>query len=256
MATDSIAPTVSLSRRPPETIALGRDEVHVWRANLNRPQDQISGFLDSLAADERARAETLHFERDRAHFIVARGLLRAILGGYLVLAPERLVFSYGAYGKPVLAGDCGDGTIRFNLSHSGGEALYAVARGREVGVDIERIRPDLAVAEIAERFFSRREVAALQELPVYQQRPAFFRIWTRKEAYIKGRGDGLSLPLGQFDVSLAAGDSEALIETRADQPNASSWSIRDLGAFPGHAAALAVESGGWRLACWQWPGPD
>ena len=181
--------------------------------SLDQTQSQIQSFLHTLAADEQARAERFHFERDREHFIVARGVLRAILGRYLNRAPERLSFCYGAHGKPALAGEAGADAIRFNVSHSHGVALYAVTRGREVGIDLERIRFDLAVLEIAERFFSRREVATLRTLPTEAQRQAFFRCWTRKEAYIKARGEGLSLPLDQFDVSLAPGEPAALLGT-------------------------------------------
>ena len=242
-------------RAPPETLVLGCDEVHVWRATLDQTPSQIQSFRHNLAADEQARAERFHFERDREHFIVARGVLRAILGRYLNRAPEGLSFCYGSHGKPALAGESGGDAIRFNVSHSHGVALYAVTRGREVGIDLERIRFDLAVAEIAERFFSRREAAMLRTLPTEAQRQAFFRCWTRKEAYIKARGEGLSLPLDQFDVSLAPGEPEAILGTQPDPSEASRWSLQELTPAPGYVAALAVEGHGWRLACWQWPDP-
>jgi 4'-phosphopantetheinyl transferase len=124
-----------------------------------------------------------------------------------------------------------------------------------VGIDIERIRSDLEVGEIADRFFSRREVAMLQTLPTEEQRQAFFRCWTRKEAYIKARGEGLSLPLDEFDVSLAPGEPAAILGTRPDSSEASRWSLQELAPAPGYVAALAVEGHGWRLACWQWPDP-
>ena len=157
-------------RSPPETLVLGLDEVHVWRANLDQTPSQIQSFRHNLATDEQARAERFHFERDREHFIVARGVLRAILGGYLKRAPEGLSFCYGSHGKPALAGESGGDAIRFNVSHSHGIALYVVTRGREVGVDLEHIRSNLAVMEIAERFFSRREVAMLRTLSTEEQR--------------------------------------------------------------------------------------
>jgi len=234
---------------------LGCDEVHVWRANLDKAPSQIQGFFHNLAADERARAERFYFERDREHFIGARGVLRAILGCYLNRMPECLSFRYGSHGKPALAGESDGGTIRFSVSHSHGVALYAVTRGREVGIDLERIRFDVAVAEIAERFFSRREAAMLRTLPSEVQRQAFFRCWTRKEAYIKARGEGLSLALDQFDVSLAPGEPEATLGTRRDPSEASRWSLQELIPAPGYVAALAAEGQGWRLTCWQWPDP-
>jgi 4'-phosphopantetheinyl transferase len=236
-------------------LVLGCDEVHVWRATLDQTPSQIQSFRHKLAADERARAERFHFERDRGHFIVARGVLRAILGGYLKRAPEGLSFCYSSHGKPALAGKSGGDAIRFNVSHSHGIALYAVTCGREVGVDLERIRFNLAVAEIAERFFSRREVAMLRTLSTEAQREAFFRCWTRKEACLKARGEGLSLPLDQVDVSLAPGEPDAVSGTQPDPSEASRWSLQELTPAPGYVAALAVEGQGWRLACWQWPDP-
>jgi 4'-phosphopantetheinyl transferase len=124
-----------------------------------------------------------------------------------------------------------------------------------VGIDLERIRFDLAVLEIAERFFSRRELAMLRALPTELQREAFYRCWTRKEAYIKARGEGLSLPLDQFDVSLAPGEPAAVLGTQHDPSEASRWSLRELTPAPGYFAALAVEGHDWGLTCWQWPDP-
>jgi len=234
---------------------LGCDEVHVWRATLDQTPSQIQSFRHNLAADEQARAGRFYFARDREYFIVARGVLRAILGGYLKRAPESISFCYSSHGKPALAGESDGDAIRFNVSHSHGTALYAVTRGREVGIDVERIRFNLAVAEIAERFFSRQEVAMLQTLPTEEQREAFFYCWTRKEAYIKARGEGLSLPLDQIDVSLAPGKPDAVPGTQPDSSEASRWSLQELAPAPGYVAALAVEGHGWRLACWQWLDP-
>ena len=247
-----IASSGPLWRFPLETLVLGYDEVHVWRATLDRDPSQILSFLHNLAADERARAERYYFDRDREHFIVARGVLRAILGRTLNRAPESLSFCYGSHGKPALAGESDGATIRFNVSHSHGIALYAVTRGRELGVDLEHIRFDLEVAEIAERFFSRREIAMLRTLPTELQCQAFFHCWTRKEAYIKARGEGLSLPLDQFDVSLIPGEPAALLGTHPDPSEASRWSVQELFPAPGYAAALAVRAHGLRLTCWQW----
>jgi len=240
---------------PPETPALGRNGVHVWRATLHQNPSQIQSFLHNLAADEQARAERFYFEKDREHFIAARGVLRAILGGYLNRVPKCLSFYYSSHGKPALAGESDDDAIYFNVSHSDGVALYAVTRGREVGIDLERIRFDLAVAEIASRFFSRQEVTMLRTLPTNVQRQAFFRCWTRKEAYSKARGEGLSLPLDQFDVSLAPGEPAAILGSQLGPSEASRWSLLELTPAPGYVAALAVEGHGWRLTSWQWPDP-
>jgi 4'-phosphopantetheinyl transferase len=223
---------------PPEALALGRDEVHVWRVSLVQAPAQVQSFRRKLAADEQARAARFHFERDRDHFTIARGVLRTILGRYLNRAPESLSFCYGPHGKPELAGESGGAGIRFNLSHSHGLALYAIARDRELGIDLERIRCDLAVLEIAERFFSREEAARLRAFPGESRYQEFFRCWTGKEAYVKARGEGLSLPLDQRDPS-----------------EVSRWSFRELIPAAGYLAALAAEGQGWRLSCWQWPDP-
>jgi 4'-phosphopantetheinyl transferase len=250
-----ISSPVHTWRSPPETLVLDRDEVHVWRATLGQTPSQNQCFHHNLAPDERARAERFYFERDREHFIVARGVLRAILGGYLTRAPESLSFCYSSHGKPALAGESDEDAIRFSVSHSHGVALYAFTRGQELGIDIEHIRSDLTVAEIVERFFSVREIAMLRTLPAEVQREAFFRCWTRKEAYIKARGERLSLPLDQFDVSLAPGEPAALLVTRPDPAEAPRWCLQELTPAPGYAAALAVAGHGWRLSCWQWPDP-
>jgi 4'-phosphopantetheinyl transferase len=237
---------------PPATLILGNNDVHVWRAPLDEAPPQIDTFLRTLAADEQTRAERFYFQRDRERFIIAHGILRAILGLYLHRAPECLAFCYSPHGKPVLAWESGGDAIRFNMSHSHGAALYAVARGREVGIDIEFIRCDVEAEQIAKRFFSRQECATLDALPLDLRKYAFFLCWTRKEAYIKARGEGLSLPLDQFDVSLIPGDPAVLLSTRPDPDEALRWNLQELAVAPGYAAALAVERPSRSLSCWQW----
>ena len=207
----------------------------------------------TLAADERQRAERYIFQKDRTHFVVARGLLRVLLGCYLRQEPLHLRFIYGPHGKPALATDTGGVALRFNVSHSHGLALYAITRGREVGVDAERIRPAVVQEKVAERFFSPREVAVLRALPTPLQARAFFACWTRKEAYIKATGDGLTLPLDQFDVSLAPGEPAALLRTAWDPKEAAHWALQDLAPAPGYRAAVAVAGHAWRLTCWDEP---
>jgi 4'-phosphopantetheinyl transferase len=238
---------------PNTDLVLPRHEVHVWRARLDQPQS-LTGFFASLAPDEKGRAARFHFQRDREHFIIARGLLRALLSRYLNVRPADLSFSYSAHGKPFLVSQHG-GVVRFNVSHSHGLALLAFTQGRDLGVDVEQIRPEVAGEQIAERFFSACEVAALRALPASQQAEAFFNCWTRKEAYIKARGEGLSLPLHQFDVSLAPGEPAALLRTRISANEASRWSMIELAPGASYKAALVVERRDWQLRCWQWK-PD
>ena len=238
---------------PPPHFVLGDDEVHVWRAALDGPAASLAYYRDLLAADERQRADRFHFQKDHDRFVVARGLLRIILGRYLDASPAQLRFRYGPFGKPELTAAHGDTDLRFNVSHAEGLALYACTRRRALGVDIEYVRPDFPGHEIAARFFSPREVAALRALPAAVQTRAFFNCWTRKEAYIKAHGAGLSLPLDQFDVSLAPDEPAALLATRPEPQEAARWSLQELTPAPGYVAAIAVEGRGWLLRRWHWP---
>jgi len=237
----------------PERLSLSHGVVHVWRASLDQSPWELAHFQSTLDDEEGSRAERFYFSRDRERFIVARGVLRTLLGRYLDRSPESLSFSYSAHGKPALASESGADAIRFNLSHSHGTALYAVTRGRELGVDLELIRCDLEADQIAERFFSRSEIVTLRALPPGLRMHAFFLCWTRKEAYIKARGEGLSMPLNQFDVSLIPGEPAALLSTQADSDEVPRWSLRNLTPASGYAAALAIQGRDLTLYCWQWP---
>ncbi len=228
---------------PPADLALGADEVHVWRVALDQPDDVADRLGAALSADERGRAARLVTAALRRRFLVARGALRQILGRYTYLAPGAVRFRYGPRGKPML--DAEDGLLRFNLSHSGDLALVAVSRGREIGVDVERIRPDRDLDRIATRFFSTVEVAALLALPRAERAEAFYHCWTRKEAYIKALGDGLAIPLDSFDVAFAPGAPAALLASRLDPAETRRWSMAALDPGPGYAGAVVVEGEGW-----------
>jgi 4'-phosphopantetheinyl transferase len=242
----------SLWRPPPESLEAVRDQVHVWLLALDQSPSYVRSLLAILSSDEQDRAGRFHFQKDHDHYVVARGTLRIILGRYLRTEPDRLRFSYTYYGKPALEKEFEGESLRFNLSHSHGLALLGVTRDRELGVDIEWIRPGISGEEIAERFFSDKEVLMLRGLPRDLQDIAFFNCWTRKEAYIKARGEGLSMPLAIFDVSLVPGEPAALLETRKDPLECARWSMRELITAPDFAAAIAVEGNDWDLRCWQW----
>jgi len=237
---------------PPAKLSLPAHEVDVWRASLDQPQG-LKDYLATLAADERQRAARFHHQKDREHFIVARGLLRTLLGRYLGLNPASLVFRYSAHGKPALAGALIE-DVRFNLSHSHGLALFAFARGRDLGIDLEYVHREVATQQIAERFFSPAEKASLRALPADQQAEAFFNCWTRKEAYVKARGEGLTLRLDQFDVSLVPGEPAMLLGTPAEADEAARWSMIELAPAADFKAALVVEGRDLWLRCWQWVG--
>ena len=217
-------------RKP--ALALG-DEIHVWQAWLDRGAEEVQRLESFLAPEEIARAHRFHFERDRNHYVVGRGLLRELLGRYLGQAPSALEFSYGEQGKPALAGAAASSGLSFNLSHSGGLAVYAFARERSLGVDVERVKPDFASDDIARRYFSTREVNDLLALPIAERTEAFFRCWTRKEAYIKARGEGLRIPLDGFSVSFLRNQSAQFLGGVE-----SCWHLAALNPPEGYAAAL------------------
>ncbi len=240
-------PSCPSRRTPAEMLSLSDRDVHVWTARLDLAPRQVPGFAETLSDDEQARASRFSFERDRTRFIVGRGVLRTLLGRYVNLAPGCLAFRYSPHGKPAVSIGPGGRALRFNVAHSGGLALYAITLGREIGIDLERIRADFASDQIAERFFSRGEVAALRALSPARRRKAFFTCWTRKEAYIKARGRGLSLALDRFDVSVAPGEPAALLSTPDEPQEASRWCLMDLYPDPDYVAAIAVEGHGWQL---------
>jgi 4'-phosphopantetheinyl transferase len=208
----------------------------VWRIALSQEDDVVERFRRTLEAGELDRAGRFHFDKHRRHFIVARGFLRSVVARYLKSQPETLRFEYGAYGKPALGSEH---TLRFNLSHSNEVALLAVSLDAELGVDVEHIRADFASEDIARRYFSRAEVEVFNVLPPDERVAAFFRCWTRKEAYIKAIGKGFSQSLSAFDVTLAPGMAPALL--RAEEDDASRWWMSDIEVGEGYAGALIVE---------------
>ena len=237
---------------PPKTLVLPNNAVHVWQASLHVSASYLRTFESMLTADELARAERFYFQKHREHFIAGRGLLRNILSRYLDREPGQLRFRYNSYGKPDLIEETGTEGLCFNLSHSHGIALYAVTRNREIGIDIEYFRPDVEAEKLAERFFSPREAAVLRSLPEHLRREGFFNCWTRKEAYIKAEGEGMSIPLSAFDVSLTPDEPAALLRSQRSPQETARWSLQALSPEPGYAAALAVKGHDWELKCWQW----
>lgn len=237
---------------PPADLRLHPHRADVWRVFTNLEPDSVKSFESSLSADESQRASQFHFDRDRFRFIVAHASLRDVLGRYLRREPRQLEFSANEFGKPQFL----NRDIEFNLSHSGDFALIAVARGRNVGVDVELIREAVELENLATRYFSPREVSELMVLPVEQRTIGFFNCWTRKEAYVKARGRGLSLPLDGFDVSLTPNEPAVLRVTRPDAREASHWSLRSLDVDPDYAGALAVEGRSLELRYWDWNAAD
>jgi 4'-phosphopantetheinyl transferase len=218
--------------------ALAPGEIRVMEAGLDLEPARLAALLELLAAGERARAERFVFDVHRRRFTAARGLLREVLGLLLAKAPASLVFEYGPHGKPRLEGEAGT-ALCFNVSHSGDRALFAFARERELGVDVEAVRTEIEHAAIAARFFSPGEQAALLERPESERASAFFTIWTRKEAYLKLLGAGLAAGLSSFDVSL---DEPARLLRVAGERHGQA-TLHSLAAPIGFKAALAYAGG-------------
>ena len=226
---------------------LPAEEVHLWHVDLASVAKAEERWEQILSTDERARATRFHFSRDRRYFTATRALLRTILGGYLACDPKALRFHYSEKEKPSLIPSQFPNPVDFNVSHSGDVALLAFARGRDIGVDVEQLRENFDHAAIARRFFSEQEQSQLAALAPADRYHGFFRCWTRKEAYIKARGTGLSLPLRQFDVSLKPGDLNALLATRPDSGEAGHWALQEVFAGEGYVAAICVQGIGWVL---------
>lgn len=235
---------------PPAALVLCNEEIHAWRVELHQPELLVQELFNLLNTEERERAERFHFQKDRNHFIVARGVLRTILGRYLKIPPQQLHFCYNSYGKPALQDEPLPSALRFNVSHSHGLAVYAIAFGREVGVDVEKMRAEVANDEMITRYFSRCEAETIRALASELRTQAFFNCWTRKEAYIKAVGEGLSYPLDQFTVSVIPGEPARLLSARGGAQEVERWSLQELNCSAGYSAALAVEGHGWRLRCY------
>lgn len=236
---------------PRATPELEDNKIHVWRASLSWDQATLRGFESTLADDETARAQRFIFESDRSYFIAAHGFLRNLLGSYLRCPPKAIDFTYGPHGKPLVASRGPQPHVCFNLSHSHGVALVAIARKRQVGIDIELVRPEFAGEEIAKRYFSPKEIAELSRLPVELRANGFFLCWTRKEAYVKARGDGLHVPLDTFSVSVLP-DAPATL-TSADQ---SRWRIESFApsfvSEPNYLASVVAEGKDWTPCYFAW----
>jgi len=233
-------------------VPLDEKDVHVWFVDLRIASSSIRPLNNVLSCAEHRRSKKFKFEKDRAKYVIAHSALRHILAGYLELDPSQLEFREGAYGKPELVSTPQGEPLNFNLSHSHEAALVAVTLERDIGIDIEYIKRDFQWQEVAERFFAPGEIARLRALPEEKQHRGFFTCWTRKEAYIKAKGGGLSIPLQDFEVSLFPDEPASLISCISDPEETTRWSLAEVDAGPDYAAAVAVQGHGWRLKCWRW----
>jgi 4'-phosphopantetheinyl transferase len=232
---------------------LAKDEVHVWQVDLKAWEKEADSLLELLDPEERERVARFKFPAPRNQFLISRALLRRALGRYLRIEARDVHFRTGANAKPELA----EGRdLHFNLSHTEGVTVFAIARNRQVGVDVERVRADTNAMELAERFFSRPEVEWLRAQPAAQHIPSFFSCWTAKEAYIKAQGEGLSLPLSSFGVLPRPPGSGLHLEVYGDPEESQRWSMWGLELEPGLRAALAVEGHDCSVRLGQWVLPE
>lgn len=239
-------------RQPPLDPQLPSGEIHIWRAPLLAPIRPQAELFAWLTPDEQERAGRFHFERDRRRYTIARATLRYLLGRYLDASPSAIRLDYGPQGKPQLAGKQ---LLVFNLAHSHELAVYAFSRHGLIGIDVEYSRWVREVADLAERFFARPEYEAWLALPDTDRRVGFFRIWSRKEAFIKALGDGLSHPLGQFVVSVDPAQPAHLISIAGDEDRVGGWFLHDIDPGTGYLGAVAatgsMEPRAWSLRWWE-----
>ncbi|MBI5651072.1 MAG: 4'-phosphopantetheinyl transferase superfamily protein [Chloroflexi bacterium] len=234
----------------PDQLTLEPNHIHVWRIALDLPASRVDDLRALISRDELARADAFYFPEHRVRFIVAHASVRMILARYARRAPRDLVFATDAFGKPALVQPAP--VLRFNLAHSEHLALCAITRDAPIGIDVELIKPLENLDELAARFFSPHEIAALRALSADQRTRGFYACWTRKEAYIKAVGKGLREPLDQFAVSLAPNEPARLLFARDDPHAAEQWSLFALEPAPGYIGASAIHARarvlqGWRL---------
>ena len=240
------------TRQSARGVRLNLREVHLWTVDLAQDDVAIDRCRGLLSRDEVQRADRFHFKQDQNRFIGARAAMREILSKYLYVAPTKIAFSYAFCGKPELDGKLRESEIEFNLSHSHGIALVGVARKMRIGVDIEFVDSHIAIDEISARFFSAWERCALHALPPEERIEGFFRCWTRKEAYIKALGNGLSIPLDRFEVEF--GPATAAVSAPMENALFGPFCGRlyKVDSPRGYTAALAVEGGQHALRQWEW----
>jgi 4'-phosphopantetheinyl transferase len=221
-------------------VTLAEHEVHVWSASLDGQLGLYPYLATLLSHDERLRAARFRSPLHERRYVVGRGLLRVLLSRYVDRPARELIFAYNEFGKPSLDKEA----LAFNVSHTGGRMLMGVTPGFDIGVDVEAVRSEPVTDGVAEHFFSVREVKDLFDLPEGLRPSAFCTCWARKEAFIKGHGEGLSLPLQDFDVTLTPDVAPALLNTRFAVGEAREWTLHDVpsAADAAHAAALAVRA--------------
>jgi 4'-phosphopantetheinyl transferase len=244
--------SITTWRPRPKNLILKDNEVHVWRSSLVLNSKILHRLSLTLSADELERANSFHFQKDQCSFIAGRGVLRSILANYLQTRPKEIGFTYNTRGKPSIDNVPSRSEINFNLSHSHGLALYAFTIRREIGIDIERLRSNLSFERIAKRFFTTEESDTLNTLADDEIMEEFFKLWTHKEAYIKAKGKGLSIPLNRVAVTINRDQTVRIKEIKINPDKERSWSFHSFAPAPGYVGALAVEGKDITIRFWMW----
>src|ERR1022692_291478 len=235
----------------PKKLAFPANRVDIWKLHLDHAVTE-KPCANVLSADEQARASRFHFEKDQIHFARCRSALRNLLAAYLTMPPDMIQFEYQASGKPQLAAKQNPNALQFNVSHSGGVALIAIGSEHRLGVDIEKIRRDVDTEALAERFFSIRERDGLRAFPQDLRVRGFFACWTRKEAFLKATGTGLSFPLADFSVTTHPDRDPKLEELEGNFDAGKPWLLKDLGVGDAHHATVAIDHPQARLETYSW----
>lgn len=238
-------------RQPPEHLTLLPNTVDVWRGIVDCSKTSLQDLWNILSQEERDRALRFKFFHHRDRYIAARGILRRILGKYLLLEPGTLSFSTGPRGKPYLD-DQNSVVCQFNVAHSHDLALYAVSQTQEVGIDVENHRKDIDYERMIPRILTETEASQFWTLPQSDRQNAFFSYWTKKEAYLKARGDGLGFPLKHITVGVTTDQTKGLLPIHGDPDESTRWSLKELVPGPGYSAAVVAAGSGWKIRSWHY----
>jgi len=237
------------SQEPKESSLLD-DEVHVWRASLNCSWGSLNRLWATLSGDEQARASEYVFAEDRDHYVAARGILRTILGRYLQRPAAAIVFDYGSAGKPRIRLDASESPLFFNLSHSHGIAVFGFSKRREIGIDVELVRPDIVETQLVEEVLTSVEILDWLAMQPSEQVEAFFTAWTRKEAYAKALGVGLGMQFNALTMPIVPKETVELAS--ADH---GFWTLRKIVPAKGYTGAVAAQGKDWYLVLSNWLEP-
>ena len=235
---------------PPADLALDEAYIDVWRSRIDLPKEEIQKFHETLSQQEQERAEKFIFPDKYEEYVVTRGLLRTALSHVLEQSPGAFAFEYTTEKKPFLVKKFDGQSVSFNVSHSHGQALVAISLDRNIGIDIEKIRNDVAYEKLSKRFFSRAEYEALLQ---YEGDPvqAFFTVWTRKEAFVKAVGKGIAFGLSEFDVNIDPDEAPQMLTTRWNHDDVTKWHMSSIPTEPDYIATVVADAREFRLRLWR-----